>query len=392
MSNINYYRLGDLVYHNYLTKEEEDKILQYHPNTLGSKYIIEKIRNNKDDINDTDYRLLIFIKIVFEYLITIIDKIPKDIIKSLLIHLRLGDVVGGKIWYEIGRRPFQITHLNNLIENDNKNGNKYENRYIIGKCHFGEKCSDNYEESIELSNKYLNNCLELFKATHLSGEDADFDLCCSILSKNFLQGRGCYSQLIVAIRKRLNLDYIDNKDYQNLIHETIDNYNKIQNIYKYSFQSLRSYLNLIKKTHFNSYDIEIVPSLIYITKTGTNENIEEFINYYLNLGFDNIYIYEIINDISKYDRKLKNIYPNVKIYIIPESISYSNNNYIETEIINNYEANIFTKNGSTHYLYMDNNNELEIKNYLSSNNYTNISNYINNNNNITNKRILMTKM
>ena len=31
-----------------------------------------------------------------------------------------------------------------------------------------------------------------------------------------------------------------------------------------------------------------------------------FINYYLNLGFDNIYIYEIINDISKYDRKLKN--------------------------------------------------------------------------------------
>ena len=133
--------------------------------------------------------------------------------------------------------------------------------------------------------------------------------------------------------------------------------------------------------------------MIYITKTGTNENIEEFINYYLNLGFDNIYIYEIINDISKYDRKLKNIYPNVKIYIIPESISYSNNNYIETEIINNYEANIFTKNGSTHYLYMDNNNELEIKNYLSSNNYTNICNYINNNNNnITNKRILMTKM
>ena len=79
MSNINYYRLGDLVYHNYLTKEEEDKILQYHPNTLGSKYIIEKIRNNKDDINDTDYRLLIFIKIVFEYLITIIDKIFLDI-------------------------------------------------------------------------------------------------------------------------------------------------------------------------------------------------------------------------------------------------------------------------------------------------------------------------
>lgn len=246
MSNINYYRLGDLVYHNYLNKDEENKILKYYPNSLGSKYIIEKNKCNNDDIKDTDYRLLIFIKLLLEYLIIIIDKIPKNIIESLLIHIRLGDVVGGYIWYEIGRRPFSIIHLNNLIENDDKEQNKYKNKYIIGKCHFGENCSNNYDESIKLSNNYLNKCLEIFNAEHLKGEDADFDLCCAILSKNFLQGRGCYSQLIVAIRKRLNLDYIDNKDYQNLIEENIDNNNKIQNIYKYSFKSLKNHLSLIK--------------------------------------------------------------------------------------------------------------------------------------------------
>ena len=406
MDNINYYRLGDLVYHNYLNREEEDKILKHHPNSLGSKYIIEKRKNNNDDINDTDYRLLIFIKLLFEYLITIIEKIPKDIIQSLLIHLRLGDVVGGNIWYEIGRRPFQINHLNYLIENDNKKGNEYKNRYIIGKCHFGEKCSDNYEESIELSNKYLNNCLELFKAEHLKGEDADFDLCYGILSKNFLQGRGCYSQLIVAIRKRLNLECIDNKDYQNLIQETIDNNNKIQNIYKYSFQSLKKHLNLIKKIYFddnendnndndnndNENNNKIIPTLLYITRKGTDINIEEFIEYYLNLGFYNIYIYEIIKDISKYDRKLKKNYPNVKIYILPNNISY--NNTIENEIINNYETTILTRNNSTHYLYINDDNEYKIKNYLETNNYTNIYQYMKDNmkDNMNGKRILMTKI
>ena len=390
MSNINYYRLGDLVYHNYLNKDEEDKILKYYPNSLGSKYIIEKIKNNPDDIKDTDYRLLIFIKILLEYLETIIDRIPKDIIHSLLIHLRLGDVVGGKIWHEIGRRPFHINHLNNLIENDDRTGNKYKNRYIIGKCHFGENCSNNFDESIELSNKYLNNCLELFKAQHLIGEDADFDFCCAILSKNFLQGRGCYSQLIVAIRNRLNLDFIDNKDYQNLIHETIDTNNKIMNIYKYSFQSLKSYLNLIKKNYFkleinddnrdnknNNDNNKKLTSILYITRNGTNENIEEFIEYYLNLGFSNIYIYEIDIKLETYNRQLSKSYENVKIYIIPENIKYgnsfsnlNNNNHIRTieqEIINNYETNIMKTNNSNDYLYINNDNEIEIKKELSDN-------------------------
>jgi len=307
--DINYYRLGDLVYHNYLNEEEEDKILTHHPISLGSKFIIEKRKNNKDYINDTNFRLLIFIKILLEYIIINQNKFPRDIIKSLIIHLRLGDVVSGEKWYEIGRRPFSIEHLSNLIHNYENDNNKNEKRYLIGKCHFGKDCSTNYDECIEMSNKYLNECLQELKAEHLKGEDADFDLCCAILSNNFLQGRGCYSSMIVAIRTRLKLKFINNPDYQNIIEENIDNFNKIENIYKYSFQSLKNQLNLIKKIFFNyeekqeeendnneNYD-HIKPSILYITNEETNnDELKEFIDYYLNLGFDYIYIYLINND------------------------------------------------------------------------------------------------
>jgi hypothetical protein len=388
--DINYYRLGDLVYHNYLNEEEEDKILTHHPISLGSKFIIEKRKNNKDYINDTNFRLLIFIKILLEYIIINQNKFPRDIIKSLIIHLRLGDVVSGEKWYEIGRRPFSIEHLSNLIHNYENDNNKNEKRYLIGKCHFGKDCSTNYDECIEMSNKYLNECLQELKAEHLKGEDADFDLCCAILSNNFLQGRGCYSSMIVAIRTRLKLKFINNPDYQNIIEENIDNFNKIENIYKYSFQSLKNQLNLIKKIFFNyeekqeeendnneNYD-HIKPSILYITNEETNnDELKEFIDYYLNLGFDYIYIYLINND--KIKLNLIN-YSNLYIYIIPNNLSYSSNS-INQEILNNYKTSIFKKkNGSSHYLYINDENKKEIKNYLISNDFNNIKKYINDKN------------
>jgi len=389
--DINYYRLGDLVYHNYLNNEEEDKILKHYPTTLGSKFIIEKRKNNKDNINDTDFRLLIFIKLLLEYIIINQNKFPRDVIKSLIIHLRLGDVVSGEKWYEKGRRPFSIEHLSNLIHNYEINNEK---RYLIGKCHFGEDCSTNYEECLEMSNKYLNECLQELKAEHLKGKDADFDLCCAILSDNFLQGRGCYSSMIVAIRRRLKSKFINNPDYQNLIEETNDNNNKIENIYNYSFQLLKNQLNLIKKIFFNyeekqeeenntnhneNYD-HIKPSILYITNEETNnDELKEFIDYYLNLGIVYIYIYLINND--KIKLNLIN-YSNLYIYILPNNLSYSNNS-INQEILNNYKTSIFKKkNGSSHYLYINDENKKEIKNYLilnNFNNYKNIKKYINDN-------------
>jgi hypothetical protein len=43
---ISSYRLGDLVILNNLTQNEEMNILNDFPNSIGSKYILEKRKNN----------------------------------------------------------------------------------------------------------------------------------------------------------------------------------------------------------------------------------------------------------------------------------------------------------------------------------------------------------
>ena len=51
------------------------------------------------------------------------------------------------------------------------------------------------------------------EAKYFDSGDADLDLCCAVKSKVFVQGKGFYSQLIVEIRKNLNLQSITTKTY-----------------------------------------------------------------------------------------------------------------------------------------------------------------------------------
>jgi hypothetical protein len=81
--------------------------------------------------------------------------------------------------------------------------------YVIGKCHFGKGSSTNYDECIELSNKYMKDILNTLGATHFDGGHPDIDLCFAIKAKHFIQGRGFYSQLIVEIRRRLGLKSVE---------------------------------------------------------------------------------------------------------------------------------------------------------------------------------------
>ena len=51
---------------------------------------------------------------------------PDDIAESTLIHLRLGDVIGGNQWHEKMKRPLGVDCLKSLLANyDNK-------KYVIG--------------------------------------------------------------------------------------------------------------------------------------------------------------------------------------------------------------------------------------------------------------------
>ena len=194
------YRLGDLVLLK-LSEEEKKEILIDYPNSIGSKYIIEKNKNTH--IQNID----LFSKIVQEYIEKNKDVLPKDIENSTVIHLRLGDVIAGNEWHEKLKRPLDVNTIIKSIQSNSKN--KDNKKYILGKCHFGKGGSTNYEECITLSNKYLQEVVKSLNAEHFDSGNADIDLCCAVKAKLFVQGKGYFSKLIVEVRKKLNLENIE---------------------------------------------------------------------------------------------------------------------------------------------------------------------------------------
>jgi len=193
---ISSYRLGDLVLIS-LNENEQNDILTEHPNSIASKYILEK-RNNTS-CNNID----LITKIVMEHIEQNLHFLPKNITDSTLIHLRLGDVVAGNEWHEKIKRPLEVEYIKSLVSNDSNP------KYVIGKCFFAAPSSKNYEECINKSNEYLHNVINELQAEYFNSGNADIDLCCGVKSKLFIQGRGFFSKLIVEIRKRLNLNSIE---------------------------------------------------------------------------------------------------------------------------------------------------------------------------------------
>jgi hypothetical protein len=193
---ISSYRLGDLVLLE-LNQVEIDEILTEHPDTIASRFITEKRNNNPE--NNPNTNLDIITKIVVEYIEKYSAHLPQNVSESTVIHLRIGDVVGGNEEHEIIKRPLTVEHIQTLVENDTNP------KYVIGKCFFARPSSTNYEECIQLSNEYLQNVITELQAVHFNSGNADIDFCFAVKSKRFIQGRGFYSRLIVEVRKRLQL-------------------------------------------------------------------------------------------------------------------------------------------------------------------------------------------
>ena len=186
-----------LIYLEYIYYFNIILILFEQPNSIGSKYILEK-RNNTH-CNNID----LITKIVMEYIVQNLDFLPKNITDSTLIHLRLGDVVAGNEWHEKIKRPLELDYIKSLVSNDTNP------KYVIGKCFFSGPSSTNYEECISKSNEYLHNVINELQAEYFNSGNADIDLCCAIKAKLFIQGKGFFSKLIVEIRKKLNLNNIE---------------------------------------------------------------------------------------------------------------------------------------------------------------------------------------
>jgi hypothetical protein len=165
-----------------------------YPNSIGASYIRKILKN--PNLNKIQLIHSIIIEELQKYIIS------NDIKNSTIIHLRLGDVVAGNESHELMKRPISIDELNNVVPLNDK-------IYIMGKCFFAKTSSNNYQECIEKSNKYLNDVISNFNGTYLDLGSADMDLLAGISCKTFIQGKGYFSKLITEIRKKFNKDSIE---------------------------------------------------------------------------------------------------------------------------------------------------------------------------------------
>ena len=201
------YRLGDLVILSNLTDNEKNQLCLDHPTSIGYDYIKLNLRTILFS-NDIENNIKHITEIVLNFIKNNFELFPENIEDSIVIHTRIGDVVAGINSFEIEKRPFDIPYLKSIVETITE---PYSNIYVIGKCHFGNGTFDmnKYEECLLLSDKYLYDIINEFKAIHFNSGNPDIDLCCAVKSKLFIQGKGNYSRLILEIRKYLNLKNIE---------------------------------------------------------------------------------------------------------------------------------------------------------------------------------------
>lgn len=176
-----YYRLSELLILA-LSSNDEDNILLEHPNSIGAKYIIEKRNKN----NSTSTSIDIITKIIIENIEENINFLPKNIENSIVIHFTLGDIINENKEEERLQKLKEIDYIKSLISNDTNQ------KYIIGNNFFDETNSIN-----ELEAEYFNS------------NNIDIDIFCAIKSKLFIEGKSFLSNLIVEIRKKLNLANIE---------------------------------------------------------------------------------------------------------------------------------------------------------------------------------------
>lgn len=189
------YRLGDLFEFDEKIGGDIGNILAKFPDSIGAQYIVAKKRAS--DIETMTY-------IVLRHIIKNIRSLPTDIENSTVIHLRLGDVVAGTAGHEQGKRPLSVDYYKSIVGLD-----QTQKIYVIGKCFFASTSSSNFDECISESNKYLEDIKTQLNAIHFDGGNADVDLCCAVMCKCFVQGRGYFSNLIVNIRRQLGFTNIE---------------------------------------------------------------------------------------------------------------------------------------------------------------------------------------
>lgn len=181
------YRLGDCVMDNKRWKDNLEKNhYHYFPNSIASKYM-------------KNTQLLKNLDLLFKIVKTYENTTPDD---SIIIHLRVGDVLENPLWSRHLEYPTKISKFKILINKLNDDKNSLRKIVLVGGSH------QNYKE-YKNSEKYINSVKKIFKDNGFDvklrfGNNPDDDFIYMSNAKHFVRSgtAGNFTYLIAEMVKR----------------------------------------------------------------------------------------------------------------------------------------------------------------------------------------------
>mmetsp|Transcript_42440 Transcript_42440/g.111705 ORF Transcript_42440/g.111705 Transcript_42440/m.111705 type:complete len:174 (-) Transcript_42440:347-868(-) len=112
---------------------------------------------------------------------------------STALHLRVGDVNCGTQLAERTRRPFPPQFYASKISTGMR-------VYIFAAAHFNAASSHTSHSCENATRQYVQQVLTVSNGTLAPAASVDCDLCSMVAAKHFIQGQGCFSATVAALR------------------------------------------------------------------------------------------------------------------------------------------------------------------------------------------------
>ncbi len=187
----NDYRLGDIIlldnWHHRLVDIDINCILKYHPDSIAAMYFR---KTNKSRDIDT------LVNVLKEN-----NKIKPS--NKITMHIRMGDVLCNNVlWKFVGNKhPAKLDKIKEHLST-------YDSIVdVYSFLHWGTKVED-YDSCLKKSHNYINELKNMKNVRLNLNGDIDSDFIDMISSRLHISGTGGYSNLINAVRNKLNLPII----------------------------------------------------------------------------------------------------------------------------------------------------------------------------------------
>lgn len=200
VTGLSTYRLGDIFWGN-LGWSERAWLTRDQPDSIGAAFAKASLaRSQSKDA----------IAAAIAHLLSISRRkcvsCPRFDAEVVAVHLRLGDVVCGLAWHERGKRPFPISSLQALA----RTWPPSVPRLVFAAEHVGftgdvagGKVTRDGSFCHDQSERYKQAAVRAVNGTLAHTASADCDLCAMLHAQNFVEGQGCFSAMVAALRLSL---------------------------------------------------------------------------------------------------------------------------------------------------------------------------------------------